>query len=161
MKEELQASVVPLDMKTQLIAQQILEEDDLDKIKDLTTLFNVSNQKRNVMRIMKMNELLDTVTDKVMDRFEKNPHNFTNDELLRYMQATENSIERANKNLNMVEDTPAIQLTQNNQVNINVENNLDRESREKVLDAVKAILASGIECMDAEGIINLEEDDNG
>lgn len=161
MKEELQASVVPLDMKTQLIAQQILEEDDLDKIKDLTTLFNVSNQKRNVMRIMKMNELLDTVTDKVMDRFEKNPHNFTNDELLRYMQATENSIERANKNLNMVEDTPAIQLTQNNQVNINVENNLDRESREKVLDVVKAILASGIECMDAEGIINLEEDNNG
>lgn len=161
MKEELQASVVPLDMKTQIIAQQILEEDDLDKIKDLTKLFNVSNQKRNVMRIMKMNELLDMVTEKVMDRFEKTPHNFTNDDLLKYMQATENSIEKANKNLNMVEDTPAIQLTQNNQVNINVENNLDRESREKVLDAVKAILASGIECMDAEGIINLEEDNNG
>lgn len=161
MKEELQASVVPLDMRTQMIAEQIIEEDDIDKLKDLTTLFNVNTQKRNVLRIMKMNELLDKVTDKVMERFEKTPHNFTNDDLLKYMQATENSIEKANKNLNMVEDTPAIQLTQNNQVNINVENNLDRESREKVLDAVKAILASGIECMDAEGIINLEEEDNG
>ena len=58
------------------------------------------------------------------------------------MQVTENAIDRANKNLNLVEETPAIQLMQNNQVNINIDNGLDRDSREKVLDAVKAILAN-------------------
>lgn len=32
--------LVPLDEKTALIAQQILDEQDIDKVKDLTTLFN-------------------------------------------------------------------------------------------------------------------------
>lgn len=133
--------LVPLDEKTAEIAQQILDEQDLDRVKDLTTLFNLNSQKRNVMRIIKMNGLLDKVTDQVIERFEKYPANFSNDDLIKYMQVTENAIDRANKNLNLVEETPAIQLMQNNQVNINIDNGLDRDSREKVLDAVKAILS--------------------
>lgn len=134
--------LVPLDEKTALIAQQILDEQDIDKVKDLTALFNLNAQKRNVMRVIKMNGLLDKVTDQVIERFEKYPANFSNDDLIKYMQVTENAIDRANKNLNLVEETPAIQLMQNNQVNINIDNGLDRNSREKVLDAVKAILAN-------------------
>lgn len=134
--------LVPLDEKTALIAQQILDEQDIDKVKDLTALFNLNAQKRNVMRVIKMNGLLDKVTDQVIERFEKYPANFSNDDLIKYMQVTENAIDRANKNLNLVEETPAIQLMQNNQVNINIDNGLDRGSREKVLDAVKAILAN-------------------
>ncbi len=134
--------LVPLDEKTALIAQQILDEQDIDKVKDLTALFNLNAQKRNVMRVIKMNGLLDKVTDQVIERFEKYPANFSNDDLIKYMQVTENAIDRANKNLNLVEETPAIQLMQNNQVNINIDNGLDRDSREKVLDAVKAILAN-------------------
>lgn len=134
--------LVPLDEKTALIAQQILDEQDIDKVKDLTALFNLNAQKRNVMRVIKMNGLLDKVTDQVIERFEKYPANFSNDDLIKYMQVTENAIDRASKNLNLVEETPAIQLMQNNQVNINIDNGLDRDSREKVLDAVKAILAN-------------------
>lgn len=130
----------PLDNQTREIAQQILDEDDIDKIKDLTTLFNVNAQKRNVMRVLKMNALLDKVTDQVVDRFEKTPDNFSNDDLLKYMQMTENAIDRANKNLNLVEEAPPIQLTQNNQVNINVYKGLNRESRMKVAETVQAIM---------------------
>lgn len=133
--------VKPLDIKTKDIAQQILDTDDVDRVKDLTNLFNLNSQKRNVIRVMKMNELLDNVTDKVMERFEKTPDNFSNEDLIKYMQVTENAIERANKNLNLVSDTPPIQLQQNNQVNINIGTTLDRESREKVTDAVNMILS--------------------
>lgn len=139
-EKEQQLCATSLDSKTKDIAQQILDTDDIDKVKDLTNLFNLNIQKRNVMRVVKMNELLDNVTDKVAERFEKTPDNFTNDDLLKYMQVTENSIEKANKNLNLVEETPAIQLQQNNQVNINIGTSLDRESRVKVTDAVQAIL---------------------
>lgn len=132
--------VKPLDLKTKDIAQQILDTDDVDKVKDLTNLFNLNSQKRNVIRVMKMNELLDNVTDKVMERFEKTPDNFSNEDLIKYMQVTENAIDRANKNLNLVSDTPPIQLQQNNQVNINIGSTLDRESRAKVTDAVNMIL---------------------
>jgi citrate lyase gamma subunit len=133
--------LVPLDSETRKIAQQILDEHDVDRVKDLTNLFNLNAQKRNVMRVMKMNELLDKVTDQVMERFEKTPANFSNDDLIKFMQVTETSIERANKSLNLVEQTPAIQYQQNNQVNINIGSELDRESRQRVTDTVQAILA--------------------
>lgn len=132
--------LTPLDIKTRDIAQKILDEEDVDAVKDLTNLFNLNAQKRNVMRVIKMNDLLDKVTDQVIQRFEKTPANFSNEDLIKYMQVTENAIDRANKNLNLVEETPPIQLMQNNQVNINIANGLDRESREKVLSIVEAIL---------------------
>lgn len=130
----------PLDSRTQKIAQEILDTEDIDKVKDLTSLFNLNTKKRNVMRVLKMTQLLDNVTDKVIERFEKTPDNFSNEDLLKYMQVTENAIDKANKNLDMVEETPAIQFQQNNQVNINIDRGLNRDSRAKVTEAVEAIL---------------------
>ena len=145
-----------LDNNTQQIAEQILSEQDIDRVKDLTNLFNLNSQKRNVMRVIKMNNLLDTVTDQIIERFEKTPHNFSNDDLIKYMQVTENAIDKANKNLNLVDQTPPIQLLQNNQVNINIGSGLNRESRENVLNAVRAIL-SGAQNSE-EDLVDLEED---
>ena len=130
----------PLDSRTQKIAQEILDTEDIDKVKDLTNLFNLNTKKRNVMRVLKMTQLLDSVTDKVIERFEKTPDNFSNEDLLKYMQVTENAIDKANKNLDMIEETPAIQFQQNNQVNINIDRGLNRDSRAKVTEAVEAIL---------------------
>lgn len=133
-------STTSLDTKTETIAQKILDTDDVDEIKELTSLFNLNAQKRNVMRVIKMNKLLDNVTDKVIERFEKTPNNFSNEDLIKYMQVTESAIEKANKNLNLIEETPAIQFQQNNQVNINLDRGLTRDSRAKVTEAVEAIL---------------------
>ena len=132
----------PLDNQTKQIAQEILDEQDIEKVKDLTNLFNLNAQKRNVMRVIKMNDLLDKVTDQVIERFEKRPDNFSNEDLIKYMQVTENAIDRANKHLNLVEETPAIQLLQQNNVNVNIETGLDRESRERVLNVVRELLSN-------------------
>ena len=136
-----QLDLKPLDNQTKQIAQEILNEQNVDRVKDLTALFNLNSRKRNVMRVMKMNELLDTVTDKVVERFEKTPDNFSNEDLIKYMQVTEAAIEKANKQLNLVDETPAIQLQQNNQVNVNIIDSFDRDSRERIAEAVKAVLS--------------------
>ena len=136
-----QLNLGPLDNQTKDIAQKILDEQDIEKVKDLTALFNLNSQKRNVMRVMKMNALLDTVTDKVVERFEKTPDNFSNEDLIKYMQVTEAAIEKANKQLNLVDETPAIQLQQNNQVNVNIIDSFDRDARERIAEAVKAVLS--------------------
>lgn len=151
--------LVPLDAQTRDIAQQILDESDVDKVKDLTTLFNLNARKRNVMRIIKMNQLLDRVTDAVVERFDKTPANFSNEDLIKYMQVTEASIEKANKQLNLVDETPAIQLQQNNQVNVNIIDTLDRDSRERVADAIKAVLAkaAGNTPIMVEGVVTDED----
>lgn len=130
----------PLDAKSTQLAQQIMEENDIDKVKDLTNLFNLDMQKRNVARVLKMTDLLDQVTDQVLTRFERTPDNFSNEDLIKFMQVTETSIEKANKTLSQVDQTPAIQYQQNNQVNINIGDSLNRESRQRVTDAVQALL---------------------
>ena len=149
-KQEL--NIAPLDKQTTEIAQQILDEQDVDKVRDLTALFNLNSQKRNVARVLKMNKLLDTVTDSVIERFEKTPGNFSNEDLIKYMQVTEQAIEKANKQLNLVEDTPAIQINQNNQINVGVVDALDKDSRDRVAEAIQKILArnSAIDIMNED-----------
>lgn len=140
-QNDLQITTNSLDEKNKKLAQKILNANTLDETKDLTALFNLNIQKRNVLRVLKMNNLLDKVTEQIIERFEKAPNNFTNEDLLKYMQVTENAIDRANKNLNQIEETPAIQLMQNNQVNINIDNSgINRESRIRITETVQKIL---------------------
>ena len=132
-------NMIPLDSYNARLAQDIIDEHDVDKVKDLTHLFNLNQAKKNVLRVLKLNSLLDKVSDQMIERFAKQPHAFSNSDLLSYMQVTQSAIDRANKALNLVDETPAIQINQ--QVNnINVGEGLDRESRERIKDAVNAIL---------------------
>ena len=158
-RQEVTLDISEADKKARDIAELILAEEDVGKVKDLTALFNLHAQKRNVVRVLKLNGLLDSVTDSIVERFEKQPHNFSNEDLLRYMQVTEQAIDRANRNLNLVEETKAIQYQQNNQVNINIGANLDRESRKRVADVIYAFLAKS-QADDASGIPQGDEFDD-
>ena len=162
MSEELSVvSTEKIDSSTLQLAQQIINEDDLDTVKDLTHLFNLNQAKKNVIRVMKLNGLLDTVSDKILDRFEKYPDNFSNADLLNYLQVTQNAIEKANKNLSLVDETPVIQLQQNNQVNVNIIDTLDRDSKARVLDTIKAILSNTQSQENTEEVVTLIQEDSG
>jgi hypothetical protein len=155
MSEELIVSTQDLDKKSSQIAQDIINEDDIDTIKDLTHLFNLNQAKKNVIRVMKLNGLLDTVSDKIIERFEKYPDNFSSNDLLNYLQVTQAAIDKANKNLSLVDDTPIIQVNHNNQVNVNVIDGIDRESRERVLAYIQSVLSA----KDDSNIIELKEEE--
>lgn len=158
MSEELIVSTQDLDIKTSQIAQEIINEDDVDTIKDLTHLFNLNQAKKNVLRVMKLNGLLDTVSDKIIERFEKYPDNFSSADLLNYLQVTQNAIDKANKNLSLVEETPVIQVNHNNQVNVNIVDSYDRESKERVLEFIKSVLAKPAE--ETSDYIEIKEEDD-
>ena len=134
-------SVVPLDSQTAKVTNELIEEQDLDKVKNLTKLFNLNQAKRNAIRVMKLNSLLDKVSDQMIERFDKKPGEFSNKELLDYMSVVQSTIDRANKSIELVDQTPAIVINQqNNQVNIDNSPVLDRESRMRVVEAVKGIM---------------------
>ena len=93
------------------------------------------------MRVLKLNELLDTVSDKMIERFEKRPDEFSHRDLMDYMTVISTTIDKAQKNLQQVDDIPQINYNQNNQININIaDTDFSRESRDKITDAVQAIL---------------------
>lgn len=128
---------IKLDSDADEIANKIMQETDDSSIKNLTHLFNLNQAKKNALRILKLNSLLDKVSDQMIERFEQRPGEFSNNDLLNYMTVVQSSIDRANKQLNLIDEMPAITL---NQVNVNMENMLDRESRSKITEAVNKIL---------------------
>lgn len=147
-----------VDTNTLSIAQNILNEDDVNKVKDLTHLFNLNQSKKNVIRVMKLNELMDNVSDRIIERFEKYPDNFSNADLLNYLQVTQNAIDKANKNLNLVDETPVINIQQNNQVNVNVVDTLDSESKARVLSAIQSILSQNNQ--DDDDVVEIIQEDS-
>ena len=64
------------------LINQIIEENNIEKAKDLTYLFNINQNKKTMVRVNKLNELLDVITDQAVDRFTKKPDEISNKELL-------------------------------------------------------------------------------
>ena len=93
------------------------------------------------MRIVKLSNLLNKVEDQAIERFERRPDQVSNKELLEYMNVVSNQIDRAQKSIDAVKDAPAITINnQKNELNINVGPQLDRDSKEKVMDVISLLL---------------------
>lgn len=130
-----------LDIYAKALADDIIKEQDLDKIKNLTNLFNINQHKKNIVRTTKLNELLDAITDQMVERFQKKPNEFSNADLLDYLTAVQNTIDKANKNTAQ-EDLQPIQQINNTQININNEEQLSKEARDRVLNFIKKTINS-------------------
>lgn len=134
-------NTLPLEESTKDIVNRLIQEKDIEKVKDLSTSFNVNQIKKNLVRSVKLNSLLDNIQDQAIARFEKRPDEISNKELLDYYQVIQNSIEKTQKSIETLNTSPMIQV-QNNHVNVEIkqEPTLDRQSRENVLNAVNQML---------------------
>lgn len=137
--------ITSLDNDVNSVMERVIEEKDPEKVKDLTSLFNMHMNKKNMARIVKLNDLLDNVVDQSITRFENNPNNFSNKELIDYMNVVQKTTDASFNQLKEINAAPTIQVN-NNQTEINIQNstsnlnNLNRDSRKKILDAIDAII---------------------
>jgi hypothetical protein len=124
------------------LVQDIINTDNVDDLKNLTKLFEINQAKKNALRVIKLNNLLDKVNDQAIERFEKRPYEISNKELLDYMKVVGDEIERSQQSLEKIDNSPTIQINQqNNSINVNVgENAIDRDSKERVIDAINQLL---------------------
>jgi len=119
------------------LVNQIINETDTNKIEELTKLFTLNQRKKDIARIDKLSKLLNLVDDEVSNRLVDTPESFNNDQLIKYMGTTQQTLTALESNLT---DKPMIQINnQLNEININ-DSGLNRESRQKVFDTVMAIL---------------------
>lgn len=135
---------LPLDEQQEKIAQNILAAPTARELQEQFDLFNMSQSKKNALRIIKLNSLLDKVEDQAIERFERRPDQISNKELLEYMQVVAGQIDRSQKYIDSLDDKPMIKVNEVNgrktEVNINVSPELNRESREKVVDAIQVLI---------------------
>lgn len=142
MSEETKALVDTSSIDTEItgLASQVLAESDPEKAKQLIALFNWNISKKNTARILKMNDLYDEVTDQMVLRFKTKADQFSNSDLLDYMKAVQGAIDTSAKNLSQVEEPPTIVHQNNTQINVNVVDTFDRDSKDRILAAIQATL---------------------
>lgn len=111
-----------------------------DSIQDTLALFNASIAKKQAVRVLKREDIIDKVTERIGERLDRRPDEITMAELTAIDKTMS---EQKQKELSLI-NTPAanpsgILLHQNN-VNVTINQEMGRESREKVIDAVRELL---------------------
>ncbi len=126
-----------LTTSTQDIEKQLLEEEDLDTLNDVISLFNISLKKKNLVRSSKLSEVQDKIVNQIAARVDDRPDNFSNEDLLKYYKTIQDTLSKTDTSLDDMK-VPTIQLNQ--QINIDNGNEFNRESRKKIIDTVNQIL---------------------
>lgn len=140
----------PLDKNIENLTKQILSETDESKSKDLIHLFNLNQSKKNVLRSTKYSDMLELVIKQMIERITKTPDNFSNDDLLKFFAAVNTALGKINDSIGQIDETPSIQINNNTQINVQSEDKLSREEKERTIDAVKALLAQMNNIQEAE-----------
>lgn len=126
------------------IVQQLINETDPEKIKNITNLFNINSTKRATLRISALNDALDNLTEEVVSRSSA-CYGMDDGQLLDYYKTVSNSLVNQQKQINSVSDLPTVSINQNI-VNIRTDYNeaseFDRDARERISEAIRAMLNS-------------------
>ena len=123
------------------IINEVIAETDINKTKDLTYLFNLNQTKKTMVRVNKQSELLDALTDQTIKRVKEKPDELSNEDLTRLMKTVSDLIDKGQNQINRGDEAPLIQFNQqNNDINMAGNTGMSRESRDKVKNAVMALL---------------------
>lgn len=132
--------VNPIDQKIEGLVENILQEQDPNKTKDLVDMFNWNMSKKNILRIKKLNNLYDSITEQMIERVDKRADQFSNSDLLDYVKTIQGAIDTNTKNLSTVQEPPMIVQQNNTQINVNVADSFDSDAKARILAAVQATL---------------------
>lgn len=139
LKEDVDLISVVKEKDNELI-NSIMQEKDVEKLKDLTHIFNAFQAKRQILRANALNDVQDALVQQMARRLQETPNNFNNNDIAMWMKTVQQTLDSTKNNIDSIDTIPAIVQQHNTQVNINMEDNLSRESREKIMDALQAIL---------------------
>lgn len=133
MPEELQTGNLPNETS-------LINETDPTKLRQLIDIFNLNIRKKDIIRATKLSTLQDKVVNEMSERIINHSDNFSNKDLLDYfktIQDTQNKTDTSIDNVNI--PIPTIQIN-HNEVNMNSDSMLSRESKNKVSQTVQKIL---------------------
>jgi len=153
-----------LNEESKEIINQLIQEQDPEKTKDLTNLFNINQTKKTMARIDKLNNVLDGLTDETARRLVSKPDQISTKELLDAIKITQDVLERSQKQASGINDAPLIQInTQTNIKEVKAET-MSRESRIKVQNVVNELLKNintEVQAAEKNDIIDAEVTDIG
>ncbi len=111
-----------------------------ESIQDTLALFNASIAKKQAVRVLKREDIIDKVTERIGERLDRRPDEITMAELTAIDKTMS---EQKQKELSLINapaaDPSGLMLHQNN-ISVTINQGMERESRERVIDAVRELL---------------------
>lgn len=144
-KEEplLPVNTVALNQESLALINQIIAENDLQKTKDLTNLFNINQNKKAIVRVNKLNDVMDALAEQFLKRVQNKPDEMSNADLMQGLNTVQKLIESGTKQVTGITEQPLIQINQQTiETNVGNKTIKDKASRERVTSAVSSILKS-------------------
>lgn len=129
-----------LSLEAQRLINELTAEKDSHKLQTIEQQFNEIQRKKQLARVSKLSDVQDMLTDQFYKRISQRPDEISNKEMLDGMKVVQDLMEKSQKQTEIVGEIP--QLIQINQTEVNVGNNLNRDSRERVKNAVLDLLDS-------------------
>ena len=138
-KEELKPVILETPMDE--LNDRILNETDIEEFDKIKSIFDLNIKKKEFIRLSKLNDLQDLTVNEMANRLQNRSGEFSNQDLIGYFKTIQETINKADTSLDNV-DVASIKVVQNQlNIHVNSEDELSRESKGKVLDAVKSILS--------------------
>lgn len=137
----------------------IQKADSKEELAQLEEIFNLSIAKKEMTRVAKQDELLDALLAQAEKRITTKPGELSHKEILDYYNTFSSMVNRAaEKNKTSDENSPLNITNTHNEITVNMpeNNSLTRESQNKVLDAVKSIIAQANQPVQEEVIEDKE-----
>lgn len=120
--------------KTQKLVEDILDVDNSEELKRATALFNQNIAKKNMLRLLKVGNVLDIATDEVMKRMLNNPDDISNKDLASFLTILQKASTGYQDSINGIGENPVIQI---NNPTINMDKpQFSDESKKRILDTV-------------------------
>ena len=160
--ESIELARANLSLESQKLINELTSERDKQKLQVIEQQFNEIQRKKQLARVSKLSDVQDMLTDQFYKRISQRPDEISNKEMLDGMKTIQDLMEKNQKHTDIMEDIP--QLIQINQTEVNVGSNLNRDSRERVKNAVLGLLDSINKTQQTSDIIEadfVEEDNNG
>ena len=134
--------LVPINLETPIeeLSDRILNETDIEQFDKMKNLFDLNMKKKEIIRLNKLNDLQDLTVEEMSNRLQKRSGEFSNQDLLGYFKTIQDSISKSDTSLDGI-DVASIKVIQNQlNINMNNEDGLSRESKNKVIEAIRSIL---------------------
>lgn len=138
--------LVPINLETPIeeLSDRILNETDIEQFDKMKNLFDLNMKKKEIIRLNKLNDLQDLTVEEMSNRLQKRSGEFSNQDLLGYFKTIQESISKSDTSLDGI-DVASIKVIQNQlNINMNNEDGLSRESKNKVIEAIRSILDKSI-----------------
>lgn len=116
---------------------QLRDANDKEDIEQILNIFNLNLKKKELLRLSKLSDLQDSITDQVEQRLNRHADEFSNRDLIDYFKAFQDTITKTSKS---ADEIPVVQITQN-QLNINVQPEFNQDERQRILNTVRQIIA--------------------